>query len=97
MKKFTAYKDLDTIEAQCKAAGIQYDARMMDEHGSDYIVVRTLADDSHSGEVLYNMFNGNFFGTTPDGIQFDSMNDMHEDEPWFQQLLSFFYVEKEPE
>jgi hypothetical protein len=45
--------------------------------------------------VFWCSFNGNFFGTTPDGVEFNNWATTHDDEPWFQQLLSFFYVEEE--
>lgn len=51
--------------------------------------------ESDRGWVFYNSFNGRFFGRTDKGVAFDSSSTRHEHEPWFQALLSFFYVEKQ--
>lgn len=93
MKKFSGNKRLAEIKAQCKQAGIQFDDARY-KRGDDYVVIRTTPNDNASGIVLYNTFNGNFTGTTDKGVNFDSRSDQHENEPWFQALLSFFYVEK---
>lgn len=93
MKKFAGHKTLDVIKQQCQEAGIEFDDRLH-KTGSDYVVVRTIKGDKDSGIVLYSSFNGNFFGSTPDGVDFDSASTEHENEPWFQALLSFFYIEK---
>jgi hypothetical protein len=48
--------------------------------------------------VAYNTFNGKFFGSINEGplagTEFSSGSTKHERQPWFQALLSFFYVEK---
>jgi hypothetical protein len=93
MKKFDGVKPLAAIKKQCRAAGIHFSDRLYRE-GSDYVVITSIKGDNHSGQVLFNQFNGNFFGTTPAGVQFDSKKTTHEKEPWFQALLAFFYVEK---
>lgn len=93
MKTFAGNKSFAQIERQCKDAGIQFDSTDYDK-GGDYVVIRTRANDDRSGHVLYNTTNGNFFGETPEGVKFNSKLTTHEDQPWFQQLLQFFYVEK---
>ncbi|CAG9172471.1 hypothetical protein CURE108131_23050 [Cupriavidus respiraculi] len=93
MKKFAGNKPLIEIKRQCEAAGIDYNDTLY-RRGGDYVVITTVNGDNDSGQVLYNTVNGKFFGTTPDGIQFDSSSTKHENEPWFQALLSFFYVVK---
>lgn len=91
MKKFAGNKTLDQLRAQCAALGLELDTRLYDTEGYDHFVVR-----GGGGKVFYNTFNGRFFGTTDSGVQFSSDETEHEAENWFQQLLSFFYVEKEP-
>lgn len=93
MKRFAATKSLNLIRQQCEEAGIYLDDHLYRRNGSDYVVITTVRGDNDSGQVLFNTFNGTFFGTTPDNIPFDSTTTEHENEPWFQALLSFFYVE----
>lgn len=93
MKKFAGNKPLDVIKAQCEAQGVHFNEFLF-LAGSDYVVLTSIKGDNDSGQVLYNTCSGLFFGTTPDGVQFDSAETTHENEPWFQALLSFFYVEK---
>lgn len=92
MKKFAGNKALDVIKAQCASLGLDYNDTLH-RAGHDYIVITSVKGDNYSGQVLYNTFNGKFFGTTPDGTQFDSNETEHEREEWFQALLSFFYIE----
>lgn len=93
MKRFSRHKTHDEIKVQCEAAGIHFSDHLYEVTGSDWLVITTIKDDNHSGQVLYNVVTGVFFGTTPDDVSFDSSKDEHEDEPWFQALLLFFYVE----
>lgn len=91
MKKFAGNKTLEQLRAQCAALNLELDTLRHDQDGDDHIVVR-----GGGAEVFFSTFNGKFFGTTDTGVAFDSDSTEHEEEPWFQQLLSFFYVEKEP-
>lgn len=91
MKKFAGSKSLEVIKSQCAAIGLDYNDALH-RMGNDHIVITTIKGDNDSGQVLYNTFNGKFFGTTPDGVQFDSDETTFENEEWFQELLSFFYV-----
>lgn len=93
MKTFAGNKTLDQIKAQCKADGLVYDDSRY-QAGGDYVLIRDPKCGEDCGYVLYNTVNGNFTGKTPDGVQFDSRTTQHEDQPWFQRLLSFFYREK---
>lgn len=96
MKKFAGTKSLDTIKQQCKAQGVYIDTRLHDQRGQDTVVVGgpvVTKGIQHHGWVIFNVFNGKFFGRTPKGVVFDSSDYVHEKEPWFQALLSFFYVE----
>lgn len=93
MKTFSGNKPLAVVKAQCKAAGIDYNDREFRRVGSDFVCITTVKGQNHTGQVLYNTFNGRFFGTTPDGTEFSSDSTKFENEAWFQALLSFFYVE----
>lgn len=89
MKKFAGNKSRDQVKAQCKALGLVFDeAAYM--RGSDITVIR-----GGDATVYWISFNGRFFGRTDTGVEFNSDDCKHEHESWFQQLLSFFYVEKE--
>jgi hypothetical protein len=88
MKKFARIKTRAEVLAQCRAQRVKVDQRHY-KAGSDWTTL------SRGGcTVIWCSFNGNFFGTTPDGTRFSSREITHENEPWFQALLSFFYVEK---
>lgn len=107
MKKFAGNKPIFTIKAQCKAAGVAYDDYNFRVKGADYAclgIAHGVRPDGSPyvpgdsvdgvGYVMYNTFNGTFFGRTPEGVRFSSSSTHFEAEPWFQALLSFFYVEK---
>ena len=89
MKTFAGNKSRDQVKAQCKALGVIFDESAY-KGGSDYTSIR-----GGGAALLWSSFNGRFFGTTDTGVEFSSDETTHESEPWFQQLLSFFYVEKE--
>lgn len=89
MKKFAGNKTRDQVKAQCEALGLEFDDTKYEQEGSDYTVIR-----GGGAEVLWSSWNGRFFGTTDTGVEFSSDNDTHEGEPWFQALLSFFYIDK---
>ena len=123
MKKFAGTKPLIQIKQQCAAAGVAFDDYGFRTAGHDYIaigvedktemrvdgspLVRT-ATSNVGGWVMFNTFNGTFYGETPKatnwqkvneprvppGVEFSSSGTEFEAEPWFQALLSFFYVEK---
>lgn len=87
MKKFAGNKTLSQIRAQCKAQRVQFiDSQW--RRGSDYVTLK-----SPGAWVMFNTFNGRFFGETPDGFEFNS-NDKLDGTPWFDALLNFFYVAK---
>jgi hypothetical protein len=88
MKTFAGIKTLPQIKAQCEAAGIEFDDRRY-KKGDDHVAIR-----SPGVLVLFSAFNGKFFGNTPDGKKFSSCDPKLDGTPWFDQLLSFFYVEK---
>lgn len=89
-KKFKGNKPLATIREQCKAQGVSVDDSLLSQGQSDYIVLT-----GGGARVLYNTFNGGFFGTTPNGTKFSADSNEHEACEWFQQLMAFFYLEKD--
>lgn len=88
-KKFKGTKPLQVIRDQCKAALVDINDSLFKKGESDYIVL-----EGGGARLLFNTVNGSFFGTTPDGVKFDSSSTQHEQCEWFQQLLSFFYIEE---
>lgn len=88
LAKFAGTKPLATIKAQCKAAGVEFDDHLYRERGDDHIALR-----SPGAIVLFNSFNGRFFGNAPDGTRFSS-DDRRDGEPWFDALPRFFYIAK---
>lgn len=107
MKKFARHRNFEEVFASCQAQGVRVDAIKYLRGSSDLIVVggpiepgdepslgHVLVNDFNA-YVLYNVFNGRFQGRTHRGEHFSSGSTKHEKEPWFQALLSFFYVEKE--
>jgi hypothetical protein len=90
MKKFAGNKSRDQVKAQCEALGLEFDDAKY-ERGSDFTTIR-----GGGAEVIWSSFNGRFFGTTDEGVEFSSDDTQHDDQPWFQLLLAFFYIEKEP-
>jgi len=85
MKTFKGNRSLKEVLTQCKAQGLTIEDRGF-KKGADYIGIR-----GGGAFVLWNTFNGTFFGNTPDGVEFTSSSTKHESEPWFQGLLNFFY------
>ena len=89
MLKFSGVKPLTTILAQCKAQGVPVDDHHYRTKGWDCIV---LGDPKmQRGYVVYNTFNGRFHGVTDKGVKFTSDSSKHDNEPWMQALLAFFY------
>lgn len=89
MKTFARHKTLREIRAQCRALGLALNDHLWRSRGHDHVCI-----EGGGARVLYNTFNGRFFGATDQGVEFSSDNQAQEDRPWFQTLLGFFYVEK---
>lgn len=88
MKKFERHRSVPEIRELCERDGVTLqDQRFM--LGSDFVRL-----EGGGAWVMYNTFNGQFWGETPDGVKFGSQKTTHDSEPWFQALLSFLYVEK---
>lgn len=110
MKTFAGNKSLKVIRLQCEAAGVAVDDYNYRKLGYDHVCLgmRTgrrpdgspmVRADWHAtmlphGFVMFNTVNGRFWGHTDRGVACCSSSTEHEREPWFQALLSFFYVEK---
>lgn len=98
MKKFGRHKNIEEIEAQCAAQNLRLDANRWYQNGADTIVIGGPiplgAKGPSNGCVIYNTFNGQFFGCTDKGVDIDSNKPDHDSEPWMQALLQFFYTEK---
>lgn len=102
-KTFTGNRKLVDIIANAKAQGVAVDDYNFRLRGADHIAFGNASGKRPDGSplvscgvvgpfVLYNTFNGKFFGRTDKGVDFDSSSTVHEREPWFQQLLEFFYT-----
>lgn len=109
MKKFKRTKTYTEIIAQCRRQGVDVDDYNYRKLGADHIAIGVGMYDIkrpdgtpfvHAGHtpgrayVMFNTVNGRFWGHTDRGIEFSSDSTRYEKEPWFQALLSFFYVEK---
>lgn len=100
LRKFAGVKPLLTIQEQCLHAGIDFVDDLW-RAGDDCVGIWTKTKDMSLGYVIFNTFNGRFFGKTPEGdpyepqgTTFSSENAIHEGEAWYQDLLNFFYMEK---
>jgi hypothetical protein len=89
MKKFARHKTLGEIRSQCMLQRLELNDRLYETEGYDTVKIT-----GGGAWVIYNTFNGRFFGATPKGIEFTSDSPQHDSKPWMQALLSFFYVEK---
>jgi hypothetical protein len=88
MIKMGKPKTYDEIRTQCEAQGVPLNARKYLNDGWDTIMV----GDPAGGHVIYNTFNGRFFGWTPVPTEeFNSDQDLWDHCPWFVALLNFFY------
>ena len=106
MKKFAGFKSHDEIQHQCEnppqqgmlpEPPVPFNDHLYRERGYDTVVVGDI-NDRRYGHVIYNTFNGRFFGTTPmlegawpPGVDFNSNSAKFDSQPWFAALLEFFY------
>ena len=86
MKQYTRHKTMEEVRAQCEAQGVAFGSKLYVEKGWDTVYVGIAGQ----GHVVYNTFNGKFFGATPTGRRFDSSSTLYEHRDWFQALLDFF-------
>jgi hypothetical protein len=99
MKRFARHKTHDEIKRQCAEQGVPFNDHGWRKRGDDHIVIGLPS----RGHVLYNTFNGRFFGRTPGMPQvpewpvatdFDSDDTKLDGQPWFDALLLFFYTDR---
>lgn len=88
MKTFARHLTYDELKKQCKRLKVPFDDHLYRERGWDTVLV----GEPQGGFVVYNTFNGRYFGRTPAGHSFSSNDPART--PWSQQLLKFFYLEK---
>jgi hypothetical protein len=94
MKTFSAVKPVDLILKQCKEQGVPVNDHLYRTAMWDTIVIGNQAKGKKLGHVVFNTFNGRFSGVTDKGVKFTSDSPKHDNEPWMQALLNFFYTEK---
>lgn len=96
MKTFARFRTVSELRLLCRDLGIRFDDTQHRLEGRDTVVIGgpICRDKEGASWVIFNVYNGSFFGRTPAGVEFSSSSDEHEDEDWFQKLLEFFYVEK---
>lgn len=92
MKQFQRHKDASEIQTQCAAAGIQIDSTKH-EAGGDHLIVTLPGPSGVAVPVLFNVVSGRFFYAPKNGEGFNSDQD-REHEPWFVEMLDFFYSEE---
>lgn len=93
MKTFSGVKSVEQIKAQCAEHDLSIDTSKFDA-GNDYVKFDFIHADT-SMEVMFNGFNGRFFGTTDGGQKFTSNDANLDGTPWFDALLDFVYVSKQ--
>lgn len=87
MKTFARHRTFNEVKALCKAQGLKFDDHVY-KAGGDMVFVT-----GGGCTVAFNCATGWFCGRTPDYIEFNSTDNDHEKEPWFQALLAFFYTD----
>lgn len=94
MKKFTRHVTLVELKERCAEKGIAIDTEKHDRDFSDYVTV----SGAFAGKdfvLIFNTFNGTFFGEMEDKRQF-SETSKFEGEPWYSAILDLLFVsEKE--
>ncbi len=97
MLTFQRHRTVEELRALCPARGLTMNTDRYDR-GGDHVVLSGQINGC-AAVILFNTFNSVFWGyfgselrgETPD---FSSGNDRFDDEPWFQNLLRLFYIEK---
>lgn len=93
---FKRHRSLDELREKCRELKWQIDSYKHDEEGSDHVMV-FWRHGKVRGSVLYSVFNGRFFGAIDKGGKLSdawitSDETEHDAQPWFQALLSAFYI-----
>ena len=92
--KFARHKTYKEIKQQCRKQKVPLNDNLYVTKGWDTILVGAKDRvDRNGGWVIYNTFNGRFFGKTPAGKNFNSDETRWDKSEWMQALLNFFYSE----
>lgn len=103
MKQYQRHRTVGELLKICKEQKVYIDTKQW-ARGGDTLCIGAPTDDPDRGWVVYNTFNGKFFGRTPSqkvvtvanpirpSFEFDSSQHL-EHFPWFQALLDFFYTD----
>lgn len=86
---FSRHRTHDEVQKLCKKLKVPFDDTLYRERGFDTVLIGSKG----RGFVIYNCWNGRFFGTTDRGVRFTSDQSRHDKQPWMVKLLHFFYVE----
>jgi len=92
--QFSRHRTIDEVIAHAKEQGVRVDASRF-HLGSDFVTVELPGPQGTLVPVLYNTFNGRFFYQPRIGAGFSSTDTQYDGEPWFDAMLTFFYVPKE--
>jgi hypothetical protein len=88
VRTFKRHKTYDEIRKQCRMLRLDLNDQKYRVDHWDTIMVS-----GGGGHVIYNTFNGRFFGKTDRGVAFTSDETKHDKKPWMQAILNFFYAE----
>lgn len=94
MKKFGRSRTLDEIRSRAEECGFTVDSSRHDNLGDDHVVVTGMFG-GKVAQVLYNTFNGRFFGKLMgrSPVSFNSDSPQFDGKPRFDEMLNFFYVD----
>lgn len=102
MRKFHKRRPLADIVVAVVLKGDDWwlDSSKYDRDYSDYISIGfSILDCENSvmpptrGSLLYNTFNGTFFGQTEHGLRFDTSSKLDEVK-WYNELLDLFFEDE---
>lgn len=91
-KKFTRHRTLDELRVLCAERGIDLNTERYDTRLEDHVCLRgTFAD--VDAWVIYNTFNGLFFGKTISGgtTKFNECSQL-DGEAWYAAILDLLFV-----
>jgi hypothetical protein len=95
-EKFARHRSVEEVVDLARQKGIRVNVERYNL-GSDFITVELPGRDGKPIPVMYNVFNGRFFsGSREPFSYFASDRTDHDGQPWFDAMLEFFYVPKEP-
>jgi len=90
MRKFTHHVTLTVLKKRCAEKGLAIDTTKHDRDFSDYVTVSgALA--GMDFVLIFNTFNGQFFGATEDKREFSETSTL-DAEPWYAAILDLLFV-----